>query len=164
MPLLARTWIAFAAIGSGLIHLGLVLGSPLALGVPLGILGLAEFAWGVFTFASETVLLPRVAMVVALAPVVGWAVFLVAGSPTLLAFVPLAVTTLFELFIAAVLAVHLRRPSTDAPAPTPLGRYLLGLAAGALVVAALTTAALAATQAGQHVSPDLFPGDHEPGH
>ena len=157
MTTITRTWIAFAAIGTGLIHLALVIGAPLPLAIALGVLGLAEFAWGVLTFARDRVPLPRVALVVAIVPVVLWGLLLVvstvAEAPALAAslpFVPFAVATVFELFVAAVLAVHLRRPATDARAATPgVARYLAGLALGALVVAALTTPALAATQAGR---------------
>lgn len=171
MPAITRTWLAFAAIGTGLIHLALVLGAPVALGIPLAVLGLAEFGWGVLAFARETVLLPRAALVVAAVPVTGWTLLLVvssvAGAPELaasLGFLPLAVSSLFELFAAAVLGAHLRRArQPDAPPRAPgIARYLLGLTAGALVVAALTAPAIAATQSGQLVVP---PGlTDSPGH
>ena len=165
---------AFAAIGTGLIHLALVIGAPLPLGIALGLLGLAEFVWGVLTFARDTVPLPRVALVVAIAPVVLWglllAVAIAAELPALAASLPLlpfAIATVFELFIAATLAVHLRRePGAIAPAPS-VARYLVGLGAGALVVAALTTPAIAATQAGQLGQPPSYEFDtppHDDGH
>ena len=158
MPAITRTWVAFAAIGTGLIHLALVLGSPLGIGIALGALGLAEFGWGVLAFARETVLLPRAAIVVAAVPVAGWTLLLVVSSVTenpgiaaSLGFLPLAVASLFELFVIAVLGVHLRRRrEPDArPAAPGVARYLLGLVAGALVVAALTTPAIAAARSGQ---------------
>lgn len=170
MPTITRTWLAFAAIGTGLIHFALVLGSPLALGIALAVLGLAEFGWGVLTFARETLVTPRVALVVAIVPVAGWTLLLVTSSvsesPELAAslrFLPLAVASLFELFAVAVLGVHLRRRRAPdaAPAFPSVGRYLLGLAAGALVVAALTTPALAATEAGLFSSPHGESGNHD---
>lgn len=154
MPAITRTWLAFAAIGTGLIHFALVIGSPLPVGLVLAALGLSEFGWGVLTFARETLVAPRVALVVALVPVGLWTLLLVTSSvsetPEFAAsfgFLPLAVASLFELFAVAVLGVHLRRRrEPDAPPPFPnVFRYLLGLAAGALVVAALTTPALAST-------------------
>lgn len=164
MSTITRTWLAFAAVGTGLIHLALVIGSPLALGIILAVLGLSEFGWGVLTFARDTVPLPRVALVVAIAPIVGWALLLVistaADAPSVtasLGLLPLAVSTLFELFIAIVLGIHLRRRPTAAPAVPGVGRYLIGLSIGALVVAALTTPALAATEAGQYAQPH---GEH----
>ncbi|CAN5261491.1 hypothetical protein BH09ACT5_BH09ACT5_14550 [soil metagenome] len=167
MPTLTRVWLAFAAIGTGLIHVALVLGSPVGLAIPLGILGLAEFGWGVLTFARETVLVPRVALAIAVVPVGAWTLLLVVssiaetpGPAASLGFLPLAVASLFELFAAAVLGVHLRRRSPDAPPPRlGLVRYLLGLVAGALVVAALTAPALASTSAGHSVAPGGDPSD-----
>lgn len=161
MPTIRRTWLAFAAIGTGLIHFALVLGSPLGLGIALSVLALAEFGWGVVTFSRDEVVAPRVALVVALAPVGAWTLLLVASSslesPELAAalpLLPLAIASLFELFAAAVLGIHLRRRDKDARPTAPgVARYLLGLAAGALVVAALTTPALAATEAGEYAVP-----------
>jgi len=157
VPQITKTWLAFAAIGTGLIHLALVIGSPLPLGIALAVLGLAEFGWGVLTFARDTVLLPRAAIAVAAAPVAAWTLLLVVSSasetPEFAAsfgFLPLAVASLFELFALGVLGVHLRRrrdPDGRPPAPSDV-RRLLGLAVGALVVAALTAPAIAATEAG----------------
>jgi len=160
MPTITRTWLAFAAIGTGLIHLALVIGAPLALGLVFAALGLAEFGWGVLTFAREEVPLARVALIVAIAPVLAWGLLLVistlAEMPGIAAsvpFVPLAVATVFELFAATVLARHLRRDSRDERGIPSVGRYLTAIVAGGLVVAAMTTPALAATQAGQFAQP-----------
>ena len=54
----------------------------------------------------------------------------------------------------------IRMASPTAPG---VARYLLGLAAGALVVAALTTPALAATEAGEYAVPHGT-GFNLPGH
>ena len=175
MPTITRTWLAFAAIGTGLIHLALVIGAPLPVALVLGLLGLAEFVWGVLTFARDTVPLPRIALVVAITPVVLWGLLLavspVAEVPALAAslpFLPFAIATVFELFIAATLAVQLRTGPTDAPAPS-VARYLVGLGLGALVVVALTLPALAATQAGQLAQLPAAPyefdiPEHDDGH
>ena len=167
MSTITRTWLAFAAVGTGLIHFALVVGSPLPLGIVLGVIGLAEFGWGVMTFARETVPFPRAVLIGALVPLLGWGLLLVtstvAEDPALAAslpFLPLAVATLFELFIAVVMALHLRRLA-DASRPAPrvpgVARYLVGLAIGGLVVAGLTTPALAATPAGSVAQPH---GEH----
>ncbi|CAN5177682.1 hypothetical protein BH11ACT4_BH11ACT4_10140 [soil metagenome] len=175
MTTITKAWLAFAAVGAGLIHFALVVGSPLPLGIVLAVVGLAEFGWGVVTFAREDVALPRLVLVGALAPLLAWGLLLVtstaAENPSIarsLPLFPLAIAALFELFIAVTLAAHLRRLGSARPAPRPpgIGRYLLGLAAGALLVAALTTPALAATQAGGAVPQEgngtLFdlPHDH----
>lgn len=162
MPTMTRTWIAFAAIGAGLIHVALVIGSPLAIGVPLAVLGIVEFGWGVTTFARGTVPFPRVALAVALAPVLGWGLLLAASTlaemPQLAAFIPflpLAVSSVFGLFIAGTLAVISRRKADTEGRPRVPGvaRYLLGLVVGGLVIAGMTTPALAATAAGTAAQP-----------
>jgi hypothetical protein len=174
VPTITRTWLAFAAIGTGLIHVALVIGSPVALGLVLAAFGLTEFGWGVLTFARERVIAARIALVVALIPVAAWTLLLVTSSvseaPGLaasLGFLPLAVSSLFELFAIAVLGVHLRtkRHSDAAPAFPSVARYLIGLGLGALVVAGLTTPALAATDAGLFAQPHgETPGPVIPGH
>jgi hypothetical protein len=68
----------------------------------------------------------------------------------------MAIAAAFELFIAGTIAVYLRRVAAAshpdaAPAPTQtqsVGRYLAAVFVGGLLVGALTTPALAATQAG----------------
>lgn len=159
MSAITRSWLAFAAIGAGLIHVALVIGSPLPLGLALAVLGLAEFGWGVLCFARETPPLPRLALVVALVPVVAWALLLVVstalenpGIAASLRLLPLAVATLFELVAAYILARHLRRNAHTTTEPG-VARYLLGLTAGALLVGGLTTPALAATPAGEAAQP-----------
>lgn len=149
MSVIVRTWVAFAAIGVGLIHLALALGSPPLIAVPLALLGVAEFGWGVVTFARDAVPLPGVAFGVALAPVLGWIVLLLTGgAPGGWGLVPLAMAAILELAVAALVGRHLRRrPSPPPPAPG-IARYLVGVLAGGLVVVALTTPALAAIQAG----------------
>ncbi len=148
--MIVRAWLGFAAIATGLIHLALVLSSPLWLAIPLAVFGFAEFGWGVVTFARAP-LAPRAAIVVALIPVLAWVIGLatagripeVAGPSTL---VPLGIASAFELFIAAVLGRRLRRGDVEEQKPAT-ARYLLGVAAGALLTAALVTPALAAAQA-----------------
>lgn len=138
--------------------------------MPLAVLGLAESAWGVVTFARDSVPVPRVALGVALAPLGVWAGMLAASTaPNTFSLLPLAIAMVFEVFLAIVLARHLRRRA-DAAAPAAPGvtRYLLGVIAGGPVVAALTTPALAATRAGLAAQPhgtyqttnDLFGHGH----
>ena len=150
MSIITRAWLAFAAIGAGLIHVALTIGMPAAVAVPLALLGAAEFGWGVIVFARTTVPVPRIALGVALAPIVLWAALLVASAvPEGLGLLPLTIASLFGLFVAAVLGRHLRRdPAVDAPAPA-LPRYLLSVLAGAALVGALAAPALAATTAGR---------------
>lgn len=178
MSAITRTWLAFAAVGAGLIHFALVIGSPLGVGLVLAVVGLVEFGWGVMAFARASVPVARAVLVGALVPVLGWGLVLVASTvardgalAASLPFLPMAIAALFELFIAAVVGRQLRR-APDAPPratrPPGFARYLVGLGVGALVVGGLTTAALAATPAGSGAQPGggptgepFIPSDHD---
>lgn len=176
MTTITRTWLAMAAIGAGLIHVALGAGAPLVLAVPLVAIAAAEVLWGVLAVLRDRVYFPTVALFGALAPIGLWALLItaasVAGAPELLApmpFLAMGSATLFDLFIAGVLAVRRRRaarvtgssvparepaPAAEAaPAEPSVGRYLIGVLAGACVVSALTTPALANTHAGQYAVP-----------
>jgi hypothetical protein len=171
---ITRTWIAMAAIAAGLIHVALGAGAPLVLAVPLIAIAAAEMAWGVMTVVRDRVPVPVLALAGTLAPIGLWAAMITAASvgdaPDLLAplpFLAMGSATLFNLYLACVLAVQLRRtarssdPAAASPAGTArrgstepsVGRYLLGVLAGACVMSALTTPALANTHAGQSAVP-----------
>ena len=156
MSAITRSWIAFAAVGAGLIHLALAVDAPALGAVLLAGIGITEFAWGVLVMFDERFLAPRVAVVAALAPVALWVVALVVGIQSFRP-VPLGAATLLELFVAIAIAVTLRR--SREPKPVSTRRYVIGLLVGALVIGAVTAPALGATAAGQQViNPDLFDG------
>lgn len=163
MSQVTRCWLSFAAIGSGVVHLALVISSPLPLAVPMLVLGLAELIWAVSVLVKDRIVTARLAQIGATAPLILWSLLVVVatmlGTPQIaspLRFVPMAIAAAFELFIAGTIAVYLRRVAAAshpdaAPAPTQTqsaGRYLAAVFVGGLLVGALTTPALAATQAG----------------
>jgi len=166
MSAVVRGWLGFIALGAGLIHLALVIGSPPAIGIPLIVIGAAEFAWGVFAFTRPSLPLPRIARVAALVPILGWVAVLVvpgAGAIGGIRVLPMLLASLLDLAIAIGITWILRRTPARAEAPLRPGRYILALGAGALVVAALTTPALAATEAGDAALPNGgldLPGGH----
>lgn len=178
-------WVAFAALGAGLVHLALVVGAPWPVAAALVVLGAAELVWGVAALRAGRPPLPRAALAVALAPIAAWmatlavsAVVPIADAVAALRPLPLAVTTLLGLIAAVSLGARLRRERDGAaaasresspPQPEHAGRYLVGMLAGALVVGALVTPALAGTEAGLYAQPhgehpgldlDLFPAHH----
>lgn len=166
MSTITRGWIAFAAIGTGLIHLALVVGAPLPFGVAFAVCGATELGWGVLAMARTRLPVPRAALVGALLPLLLWIAVLLAAitldSPAVAAplhFLPMGVATILELFAALTLVVSRRRERShpNAPASTNAAKYLIGLMIGSLVVAALTTPALAATEAGRFAKPH---GEH----
>jgi len=170
MSVITRSWLSFSAIGAGVIHLALVISSPLAIGIPLVLLGVAELAWGVLILVTDRLLWPRLAQAGAITPLLLWSLLTVTATllsapqiTSSLRFLPMGIATIFELFIAGVLSVVLRRQSekdnatqteTETEQSSPVGKpasavkYLSAVIIAGVLVGALTTPALAATQAG----------------
>lgn len=178
----ARAWLAFAAIGAGMIHLALVVGSPVALAIALALLGAAELGWGVAVLARTAVPGPRRSVLAALLaaamslaaaallaprPAAGVETAALPG-PALALLLGAALDVAIALILAATLMLR-RRRATRTPADEPqvenltggrIARSLAAMAVGALAVGAVTTPALAATEAGRHAQPHgahLFP-------
>ena len=167
MSTITRTWLAFAALGTGMIHLALVISSPLPIAMVLTVFGVVEVAWGVMTFIRERIAAPRLVLAGALLPIGAWGLLVAAAAafdnPELASSVGLTamgIAAILELFVAGVIAVKLRR-GTDFSAPSRMPRsaavYLGGLMVGGVLVAGLTTPALAATEAGIYAQPH---GEH----
>ncbi len=152
MSPITRSWVAFAAVGAGLIHLALVISAPTFVGILFAVVGVAEFGWGVLVVFDGRFLAPRIAVIAVLAPIALWIAALVTAlDPGAFRPFPLAVATLLELFIAVAIGLSLRRGGS-AKVPST-GRLVIGLVAGALVIGALAAPALGATEAGQFVAP-----------
>jgi hypothetical protein len=158
MSQIVRCWLALAAIGSGVIHLALVVGSPLPLALILLVLGLAEITWAAAILVKDRLVLARGAWAGATIPLILWSALVVLatvlGEPRVassLPFLPMAMASLFELFLAGVLGVQLRRRADDTVRPAAHAsavRYLAAMLVGGIIVGAMTTPALAATEAG----------------
>ncbi len=152
-----RSWLGFLAIGAGLVHVALAVGSPPPVAAALLLVGVAEFGWGALAIARPTPPVPRYARAAAFAPVIGWALLLiVAGTDSLgpltssTQLLPMLVASLFDLLVAGGLTAMLRPAAPAAPAASAhTGRRLVAVIIGALVIAAITAPALAATEAGQ---------------
>lgn len=160
MTTMIRTWLGLAALGAGLVHLAVAAGSPLVLLVPLVLVGAAELAWGVAALAGERIPWPRAALAGATLVIAGWvaALVLAAGSMSnmggmgtrsaALPALPMLGGAVLDLTCAAGLAVALRR-GTRRPGRAPgVWSYLGGVAAGAALVAGITSASLGATPLG----------------
>jgi hypothetical protein len=176
MNAVIRVWLAFAAIGAALIHLAVGASAPLWLAVTLAGFGIAELGWGVAVLVRGRLLWPDAVLVAGLAPVFLWGAVAALGSgfglplEAALPLFPLAVASLFDLFVAGVLAVNRRRAARAAPAgasarrldadaaadavPSPQDwRFLTGIIVAGFLFSGLTTPALAATQAGTQAVP-----------
>lgn len=163
-----RSWPGLAAVGAGLIHLGIAAGSsPLVL-IAFALVGAVEAGWGVAALARTPAPRTRLALGGAVLLVAGWVLLLLldgahrhgpdaradaagASAPAL----PLGAVSgagLLDLVLAVLLAVALRRGSGAAEREPGPWRFLLGTAAGAGLVAVITASSLASTAiGGQHV-------------
>lgn len=150
MTAVLRAWLGFLALGAGLLHLALTLGSPPAIAVPLVLVGAAEFGWGVFALTRPSLPVPRIARAAVVVPLAGWALLLALTANDAIPGVrvlPMLIASLLDLGVAVGITAVLRRDAA-ADRPLPARRHLAALGAGALVVIALTAPALAATEAG----------------
>ena len=153
-------WSAVAAWGAGLVAIALGAGAlPTATvwAVALLAIGGAALAWGAVTLARGSVVTPRIGIAGALAGI-GATVGTLFADPARTS--PLAVVAASVLFVLCALACarQVRRP-VDAAAPR-----VAVLLVSAVVVAAIVTPALGATEAGL-LAPDH--GTHgivDPGH
>jgi hypothetical protein len=162
MSTITRMWMGFAAVCAGIIHLALVVSSPLPVGILLTIIGIVECAWGVLTFIRERLIAPRIVLIASLVPTILWGVLVgvatEAQTPAIasyLGFAAMISATVFELFISIIIAVQIRRGVDLAAATRPSSavRYLLGVVIGGVLAAMLVTPALAATDAGKYAKP-----------
>lgn len=159
-------WPALFAWGAGLIHIAVAAGSPLGVLVPLTALGAAELVWGIAALRLGRMPLVRTTLAVGVLAILGG---LVLALFDVMAWIPLVSSSIMLVAITGASAVTLRRAargmdsrpadggSSDAGASArpsaPAGRTLIGVVAGALLVSALTTPALAQTHAGDYAIP-----------
>lgn len=156
MLALSRIWIAFAALGAGLIHLAVAAAAAPLLLVPFAVLGSAELAWSIATMLLSRYPVRPLALVGAILPLVTWATALMLGDAigvtvANLPPLPLASASLLDIVLAVAMSASLRRAPDAAPAPATepaAGWTVLGIASGAILMSALTLPALGQTQAG----------------
>lgn len=166
--MIAVVWMAFLAIGAGVLHLAMVIGSSPFVAALLVVTGVGELVWSVVAL-RDRVRLPRLALSIASGMPLLWAVVLtVAPAGAASIGVPgaaLIAASALQLVVAAILAVQWRsragrghsytglpEPQTASTAP-----LLLSMLAAGILVGGVTTPALADTVAGQNARPH---GDH----
>lgn len=155
---LTRSWPTLAAWGAGLIQLalgaGMVMGTDAgatAAGVVLVVVGLSGLAWGLASLALGRVVLPWGGVAIAIAGTITGVGGLVV-DPAHVSVLAVAVGSALWIVVGVASALALRSEQQRRPASSSrLG--LIGLLAGAVVVAAAVTPALGATEAGQ-MAPD----------
>ncbi|BDZ64550.1 hypothetical protein [Agromyces mangrovi Wang et al. 2018] len=156
-----RSWPALGALGAGLVLLALGAGAGGAPGIAMAGLGVAALAQGVAALRAGRVVLPRTTLGVVAAYLVVAAGISAAGLlPGIgVAGGPLVAASALAVVPAAAAAHRLRAPlqvpGSSAGRRSTVERWpsLVGLVAGAVLVAGLVTPALAATTAGEHAVP-----------
>ncbi|MFB9308491.1 hypothetical protein BJY17_002043 [Agromyces hippuratus] len=180
-----RSWPMLAAFGAGLVLAALAAGAGGAMQPALVVAGVAALGWGGLAFRAGRVIAPSATLVATAAALVGMAAAVSTGAAAMTDVPPgpLAAAAVFIVVVALSAGLELRartRPARsagrgrgDRVAATSDTARLIGLVAGAALVAALATPALAATEAGEHAVPHgsyqtgtdaPLPGVEQPGH
>ena len=165
MTPITRVWLAFAAMGAALIHLAVGASAPVPLAIALVGLGAAELGWGVATMVRGRLIASQATVLAALVPLFVWAATATLGAgfglparAANLPLFPMATASLFDLVLAGGLALVQRRAGNRSTATEAAGtvqgwRFLTAVIVGGALVSALTTPALAATDAGRNADP-----------
>ena len=182
---MTRSWPMLGALGAGLVLAALAAGAGGAPQVVLAGLGVAALGWGVLSLRAGRPVAPRAALGVSVAALLAGGAAVGAGAMADVAGSPLVAASVFVASVAlsAALAVRSRRaepPWVEDPAQPassvrveepaqPASRdprprlTVVGLAIGALLVSALATPALAATEAGELAVPHGLHGTQDQG-
>jgi len=156
--MLRASWCGLAALGAGLILFAAAAGVPAAPAAVLIALASCELAWGALTLRAGRPLAPRFAVAAAGVVVAAVAVMLFSGAIGVL---PLLALLALHLSASLLIVLGLRvserpgpRAETTLPRAQPsLPRFVLLLTAEAMLVAAITTPALAGTAPGEFAVP-----------
>jgi hypothetical protein len=139
----ARCWAGLASLGAALVSIALAreqVGAAWTTFAVLLLLAAGQLAWALAALARDRLPLPGLAVAVnALA-----AVALASGTA------PIGAAVLPLVVIAAVVVARARR---DGPARRSAAGYLGAVGVAGMLVAAVTTPVLAATEAGEHARP-----------
>ena len=164
---IARTWPMLSALGGGLVLLAIAAGAGGVTGGALAAAGVMGLGWGVLSLRAGRSIVPAATLGVSAALLAGSGALIGTGvaEATDVAVGPLVAASAFIAVGGGHSAFLVRRraraarPAPDAPGAVVDGRAsLVGLVAGALLVAGLATPALAATEAGRLAVPH---GQHD---
>lgn len=171
---MTRGWPMLGALGAGLVLAALAAGAGGAPQVVLAGLGVAALGWGVLSLRAGRPVAPRAVLGMSVAALLTGGAAVGGGAMADVAGLPLAAASVFIAVVAlsAALAVRARRaapvgveePAEPASRDPRARGTLVGLMIGALLVSALATPALAATEAGELAVPHGEHGTPDPGH
>jgi hypothetical protein len=168
----ARCWAGFASLGAGLVHVAVVrehLSEYWLFGVFFAALAVVQLAWGLAALARPTVPVPRLINGLTVGVAALWLVSRSSGLPLgpqpwtaePVGRADVLCTVLEVAMVLCVLVALPRRSAGVAGPPAAMSgsparasaRLVALMATGALVVAAVATPAMAATEAGAHAHP-----------
>jgi hypothetical protein len=159
----ARCWAGFASLGAGLVHLAVVrehLAEWWLFGAFFVVVGALQVGYAVLALARDRAPAPRSVAAVNAGLIVLWAVTRAVGLPVgPERWTPEAVgvadvlCAVLEVVVVGLLVAAVRVPRHGRPLHLAAGARLALLGVGALAMAAVTTPALAATEAGEHAHP-----------
>jgi hypothetical protein len=159
----ARCWAGFASLGAGLVHAAAVGDHPGRAAGYFAVVAAAQLGWGLAALARDRLPAPWWVAGATLGVLAVWASSRTVGFPVAGAAGPADLgAAALELVVLGAMAatrwhpLRVRRTSTAV--------LVGGLAAGALLVGAVTTPALAGTHAGEHAVPHGQHADAPPGH
>lgn len=171
---MTRGWPMLGALGAGLVLAALAAGAGGAPQVVLAGLGVAALCWGVLSLRADRPVAPRSALGLSVAALLTGGAAVGSGAMADVAGLPLAAASVFiaSIALSTALAVRARRTEpvrVEEPEPPtargPRPRHsFVGLILGALLVSALATPALAATEAGEFAVPHGQHGIQDRGH
>ncbi|WP_010157424.1 hypothetical protein [Leucobacter chromiiresistens] len=166
-------WPALASLGAGLVLFATAAGASPAIAVPVGLAGAAELVWALAVLRAGRLVAPRAAIAGGAIGIAGSGFLLLTGPLALIPFLALFVFH-WSIAIAAVLEVRRLRAASavangDAPSETGIavagvsaiapvrrrraGAFTIALVVEAMLVAAIATPALAASEAGEFAVP-----------
>ncbi|PRI11845.1 hypothetical protein [Leucobacter massiliensis] len=176
----ATGWCGLAAFGAGLILCAVAAGSPALVAAVLLALAVAEFGWAVLALRWDRIPAPRAAIAVAVLVVASVTLLLFTGT---VGIVPLLALLLLHWTVAVLAAFELRRSGRAVPSSAPgragaageqrtapderpaarwprAGTLAVILTVQAMLVAAVTTPALANTAPGEFALPHGISHEH----
>ena len=165
-----RCWAGFASLGAGLVHLAVVqehLAEWWVYGVFFAVIGALQILWALVALARDDAPFAGLVAIVNAGVIALWVATRTVGLPVgpepwTSEAVGRADTlcTVLEAMVVVLLLTTSRVPREVAPPRLAPGARLALMGAGALVMATITTPALAATESGEHAHPHGTHGEH----
>jgi len=179
----ARCWAGFASLGAGLVHLAVVrehLAEWWLFGAFFIGIGVFQIVWAMLALARDRAPFPRAVAAVNAGVIALWVATRTVGLPVgpergtpEAVGVADVVCAVLQAVVVVLLVAAVRVPREERTPHLAAGARLALLGIGALAMAAVTTPALAATEAGEHAHPhgehgtsqqDDGDGHHDDGH